>query len=94
MQEIPLLDSLTDDHISLISDLMYLYPAIGQITGKYNEEHDLLVLTVTSGGFTFSQPTGDRALRDRENRVRRLGDALMSSIKTINSWRASLDEVK
>jgi hypothetical protein len=76
----PLNDPLTPDHEELLSDLKSAYPAIDSITARFNAEHGTLMLTVKSGDFTFRQPTGERALQDRANRVRRLGTALMSSI--------------
>lgn len=80
MRKILLEDALTDDHRALMDDLKSAYPAINQITGRFNKEEGLLMLTVKSGDFVFSQPTGDRALQDRANRTRRLGKVLMQRI--------------
>jgi hypothetical protein len=80
MMKIPLDLRLPEDYQNFILDLKAAYPNIDSVKGRCNAEHGILVLTVKVGNITIKVPTGKRALEDKINRVRRMGEFIMSSV--------------
>jgi glycerol-3-phosphate responsive antiterminator len=80
MIKIPLESLPPKDYQNFILELKTAYPSIDLIEGRCNAEHEILVLTVKVGNITIKVPTGKRALEDKINRVRRMGEFIMSSV--------------
>jgi hypothetical protein len=80
MMKTPLDSLLPEDYQNFIFDLKAAYSNIDSIEGRCNAEHEVLVLTVKVGNITIKVPTGKRALEDKINRVRRMGEFIMSSV--------------